>query len=351
MQIEAQNIDLKGAYGVPRQIVQSIPTRKLQAGNKKDESITNKNKLFSNLTIRPILSQSISEELSVAEVRQVAKLMTDATRNLTGSIDFWEFDEDDGLDDLILRCGNRLADRAAVDHIEIFRGEEKEMQLVLRRFIENRDKIYCIQLIPVFKLRSKNRLLFNVLLSFIKNLPFDSIFNTCEDRIDWIWTYLFEELEYYKEMDNSDYEEHLKGSVGFFARYEAVYNDFQETDWKSQLANYYPRKNIYREIKKLLLASEEVDFNSPWRVSVRDEYDCLVYHNQTFLIVDCDESDFTRAYIDMFNENSYEYDIMSAYSCAIVKEGNVGQFEENIGDELLKLENFICDLNDLIRQL
>lgn len=273
---------LKRTYGVTQYIVQGVPTGKPSHRHKADEGTFKKVKLFPDLTVWPIALSDISEKFSEGELRHLARLMVKATRKFTGSIENWRFDNGDCLQDLILRCANRLKDRARVDLIDVFRDGEGKLELDLKRYIGNKGNIYCIYLKPLFGMKRKNGFLFEVLLSFIKGLPFDSIFDTCEDRIDWIWTFLIEEMEYCKEALNEEYEEYLKGSLDFLSRYEKKYNNFQARDWKSLLENYRPKREVYRKLKELLLASETLDFQAVQRISVRDGYESMVDFYHTF---------------------------------------------------------------------
>lgn len=74
-------------------------------------------------------------------------------------------------------------------------------------------------------------------------------------------------------------------------------------------------------------------------------------HWESFLIVDDEDSDFTRSYIEMLNECSNEYDIISAFEIAIVEKGNIQPFEEGISYKLNRLEEFLSKLNELLRLL
>ena len=351
MYIETQNSNPKRIAKFPQRTFQGIPTGKPPRGNKKIEGVKPKNRLFFKLTAQPLLSQPISYDLTEQEFRQLAKLMVDATRAFTGSIDGWEFGENNSLQELILRCAYRLQERARVDHIDVFHIEEGTLKLGLKRFIGSRATIYCISLKPIFKLKMKNRLLYNVLISFVKCLPFDSIFDKDGKVIDWIWSYLLRELDYCKEDEpNEDYQKRLEGSVNFYVRYSSVYNQSKVIDWQSQLKKYHPKKKVYKDIKELLLSSIKIDFSSPFKIAVRDNYECEMEHYQTFLLVDDEDSDFTSTYIDMLNQSSNDYDILSAYSYAFIEEGKIENFDENIIKELKKIEDFIFNLNELLQK-
>ncbi|MEW2922997.1 hypothetical protein AB1A65_16110 [Muricauda sp. ANG21] len=342
---------LTGTHGVPQRPVQGVPTGQPPYRDKADEGIVKKNGLLPDVNVWPIAMNDISEKYSGDRLRQLAGLMVEVTRKFTGSIDSWRFDERDSLQDLILRCANRLRDRARVDLIDVYRNCDGELELDLKRYIGDKGNIYCINLKPLYGMKCKNRKLFDILLSFIKGLPFDSIFDTCEDRIDWIWTFLIEEMAYCREAPNEDYGERLKGSVDFLSRYERKYNDFQIMDWKSRLEGYRPQKDVYRKLKELLLASEKLDFQVVQRVSVRDGYESMFDFYHTFLITDDDESEFTRSYINMLNDCSNEYDLLSTYAHATVSNNGMEVFEEGLEEKLKEVENFICEFNELIEQI
>jgi hypothetical protein len=342
---------LTGTHRVPQRPVQGVPTGKPLHRDKADESIIKKDGLLPDLNVWPIALNDLSGKFSGEGLRRLAGLMVEATRTFTGSIDTWRFNNGNSLQDLILRCANRLRDRARVDLIDVYRNCDGELELDLKRYIGNKGNIYCIDLKPLYGMKRKNRKMFEILLSFVKGLPFDSIFDTSEDRIDWIWTFLIEEMAYCREAPNEDYGESLKGSVDFLSRYEKKYNDFQVRDWKSRLESYHPRREVYRKLKELLLASEKLDFQVVQRISVRDGYESMVDFYHTFLITDDGESEFTRSYINMLNDCSNEYDLLSTYAHATVRNEGTGNFEEGLEEKLKQVENFICELNELIERI
>jgi hypothetical protein len=53
----------------------------------------------------------------------------------------------------------------------------------------------------------------------------------------------------------------------------------------------------------------------------------------------------------MLNECSNEYDIISAYELTTVEKGNLQPFEEGSTYKLNRLEEFLTDLNELLRLL
>ena len=74
-------------------------------------------------------------------------------------------------------------------------------------------------------------------------------------------------------------------------------------------------------------------------------------HWESFLVVDDEDSEFARSFIEMLNECSNEYDIISAYQYAMVEQGNIEPFEEGAAYKLNRLEEFLSDLTELLRQL
>ena len=89
----------------------------------------------------------------------------------------------------------------------------------------------------------------------------------------------------------------------------------------------------------------------PFRIGTRDAYESMFEHWESFLIVDDADSEFTRSYIEMLNECSNEYDIISAYELTTVEKGNLQPFEEGSTYKLNRLEEFLTDLNELLRLL
>lgn len=182
----------------------------------------------------------------------------------------------------------------------------------------------------------------------MKGLPYIDLFHTGEDRVDWQWQFLFEEEVYQK--DNGDKLSH-DSSIRFFGRYEELFNGYELRDWNPLLHKYRPRKPLHKRIKKLLLGANEIDFQIPLRISSKDGYNSVFEHWESFLIVDDEDSDFTRSYIEMLNECSNEYDIISAFENTIVEKGNIQPFEQGISYNLNRLEEFLSKLNELLRLL
>ena len=338
---------IKRTQRVPRPIVQGGSTIPLQVRNAKTESLATKGFSLSDLSVLPILSKPIIEDGSSVDIKALASLMVDATRNFSGNIDDWRFSASDSLDDLILRCANRLKERARIDHIEVLR-EDADLRLVLKHHIGNRSTVYCIPLRPVMPLRWKNPMLFDILMSFIKSLPYINLFHTGEDRVDWLWEYLFEEEAYHRK--NGSVFGNCN-SVRFFGRYQKLFDEYEPQDWKFLLLKYRPRKPLHKGIKELLSKADTIDFRVPFRIGTRDAYESMFEHWESFLIVDDADSEFTRSYIEMLNECSNEYDIISAYELTTVEKGNLQPFEEGSTYKLNRLEEFLTDLNELLRLL
>lgn len=332
---------------VSRPTVQSGKAKPLQKRNTQTKNPESKSFSVSNVTISPIFGDGLVREDEHFEVRELAHLMVNATRKFTGKIDAWQFSTSDNLHDLILRCAYRLRDRANIEHIEILQDDE-DVRLVLKRLIGNRSTVYCIALSPIMRLRHRHPTLFHILFSFVRNLPYINLFHTGEDRIDWLWQYLFEEDAYHKEngstFGNTD-------SIKFFGRYEEFFNEYVTHDWQPLLEKYRPRKPLHKNIKELLLKADAIDFRVPFRIGSRDSYDSMFEHWESFLIVDDEDSEFTRSYIEMLNECSNEYDIISAYENAVVEKGNIQPFENGTTYKLDRLQDFLSKLNELIRQL
>jgi len=345
MQYIENKVDtIERVEGVSRPIVQSGKTKPLQKWNAKTKSPATKSFSLSNLTVSPILGDSLIPEDEHFDVRELAHLMVDATKAFTGNISDWQFSISDNLQDLILRCAYRLRDRANIEHIEILQSEEG-LRLVLKRPIGSRSTVYCIPLRPIMKLKWKHPSLYHIMLSFMKSLPYINLFHTGEDRVDWLWEYLFEE-EVYHKANGSTFCNY--NSVTFFDRYEKRFKDYKPQDWKTLLKNYRPRKTLHRGIKEILLETEDIDFQIPFHIGTKDAYESMFEHWESFLLVDDTNSEFTNAYIRMLNECSNEYDIISAYECTTVEKGNIKPFDDGVRYKLNQLEEFLSGLNDLL---
>lgn len=332
---------------VPRPTIQSSKTIPLQIRNAKSEGIATKGFSLSDLEILPILTKPIIEDESSPEIHALASLIVDTTRNFSGNIDDWQFSKTDSMDDLILRCASHLKDRAKIDHIEVLQADV-DLRLILKRHIGNRSTVYCIPLRPIMPLRWKNRILFDILLSFVKSLPYINLFHIGEGRVDWLWEYLFEEEAYHKK-NGSVFSD--ANSVKFFDRYQKLFDAYELQDWKSLLLKFRPRKPLHKQIKELLLKADSIDFQVPFRIGTRDAYESMFEHWESFLVVDDADSEFTRSYIEMLNECSNEYDIISAYAFSTIEEGSIQPFEEGLSYSLNRLEEFLTDFNELLRQL
>jgi hypothetical protein len=53
----------------------------------------------------------------------------------------------------------------------------------------------------------------------------------------------------------------------------------------------------------------------------------------------------------MLNDCSNEYDLLSTYAHATVRNEGTGNFEEGLEEKLKQVENFICELNELIERI
>ena len=346
MQAEIQIEPIKRTCNVPRPFVSGRKTDVLQQGNEKTESTATKGFSLSDIGALPVLARPITEEDCDVDIRELARLMVDVTRKFTGSTDDWQFSPSDSLDDLVLRCTNRLRVRGNIDHIEVLKGDG-ELRLILKRFIGNRSTVYFIPVRPVIDLRHRNRTLYHILLSFIKSLPYSGLFPKGEPRVDWLWEYLFEDVEYY--VDNKNVMKNH--STRFYTRYKTFLESYAIRDWRTLLDVYRPRKPIYKQFKALLQKAENIDFQVPFELSIKDGYECMFEHWESFLLVDRTDSAFSNGYIQMLNDCSNDHDIISAYQHTIAEEGNMQPFDEGIPQRLNRLEDFISDLNELLNEL
>jgi len=346
MQTAVQIQPIKRTRTVPRPIISGDTTETPPKGNSKTPSTATESFSLSDISISPVLSQPLVSEEYEVDMKALARLMVNITRNFAGNIDDWQFSVSDSLDDLILRCTNRLTIKGNIDHIEVLQ-DDAHLRLILKRFIANRSTAYLIPIRPVIELRHRNRKLYHILLSFIKSLPYGGLFPKYESRIDWLWEFLFEEVENYR-----DNKKIMKNhSTTFYARYKTFLEGYKIRDWKALLDKYRPRKRINKQIKELLLKAETIDFQVPFQLSVRDGYDCMFEHCESFLVVDRTDSAFSNGYIQMLNDCSNDYDIISTYQHTIAEDGNIEPFDEGIPYRLNRLEEFISDLNELLNEL
>ncbi|SNZ01440.1 hypothetical protein [Flagellimonas pacifica] len=346
MHTQGKTNTIKRTKGVPRPTFQGRTTVPIQKRDAKTQTAPSKGLSLSDVTIAPMLAHPVLGEKKL-DLRELAQLMVEATRYFSGNIDHWRFLPSDSYDDLILRCANRLRDRGGIDHMDILQADGY-LRLVAKRYIGNRGTVHCIPLRPILPLRWKNPALFHILFSFVKELPYIGMFQTTESRIDWIWEFLFEEETYHKKQGKAFSKDH---SVKFFSRYESLFDGYAIRDWKTLLERYSPRKPLHRKIKRLLLKANTIDFQKPFCLSVRDAHQSMFEHWESFLIVDDPDSEFTRAYIEMLNECSNEYDITSAFQHTVVEQGNIQPFREGVSYQLNRLEEFLSELNELLRQL
>lgn len=346
MQAEIQIEPSKRFSNVPRSIVSGGGAETLPTGNAKTKSTATKGFSFSDVTLLPFLSQPLVSEEQEADMKELASLMVAVTRKFTGSIDHWEFMPSDSLHDVVLRCTHRLRTRGSIDHIEVLR-EEGNLRLILKKFIGNRSTVYFIPVRPIIELRHRNRTLFHILLSFVKSLPYGGLFPSCESRIDWLWEFLFEDVENYED-NKQIVKDH---STTFYARNRNFLEAYEMRDWKTLLDKYRPRKPIYRQIKELLLKAETIDFQVPFLLSIKDGYECMFEHWESFLTVDREDSAFANGYIQMLNDCSNDFDIISAYQHTVAENGNIASFDDSIPHRLNQLEEFINDLSELLNEL
>ncbi len=346
MQAEIQTEPLQRTRTLPRPIVSGGTAEALPTGNTKIQSIATKGFSLSDVTIMPVLSQPLVSEEHEVDMKELARLMVAVTQKFTGNIDDWQFSSSDSLDDVVLRCMDRLTSRGNIDHIEVLH-EDGFFRLLLKRFIGNRGTVYFIPVRPIIELRHRNQVLYHILLSFVKSLPYGGVFPNCESRIDWLWEFLFEDVENY--MDNKKIMKNH--STTFYTRYKTFLEQYEIRDWKTLLDRYRPRKPIYRQIKKLLLKAETIDFQVPFQLNIKDGHECMFEHWESFLVVDSTDSAFSNGYIQMLNNCSNDYDIISAYQHTIAEKDNIEPFDEEILYRLNRLEEFIIDLNELLNEL
>lgn len=346
MQTEIRIEPIQKTRNVPRPTVSGGKAIVPPKGNDTTESTPTEGLSLSHIRAMPVLARPILDEEHDVDIRELARLMVDAARKFTSGIDDWQFSPSDSLDDLILRCTNRLRARGNIDHIEVLK-DGGQIRLILKRFIRNRSTVYLIPIRPVIEMKHRNPILYHILLSFIKSLPFEGLFPTTASRIDWLWEYLFEDVEYYKDNKNA-----MKNhSTRFYARYKTFLEAYEIQDWNTLLKNYRPRKPIYKHIKVLLLKAETIDFHVPFRLCCKDGYDCMFEHYESFLVVDRADSAFANGYIQMLNDCSNDYDIISAYQHTVAEKGNIESFDEGIPHRLNRLEEFVSDLNELLNEL
>jgi regulator of RNase E activity RraB len=346
MQADIQIEPLKRFNNISRPTVSSGSAETLPTGNSKTERIATKGFSISDVTLLSVLSQPLVSEEHEADMKELARLMVAVTRKFTGGIEHWEFMASDGFHDVVLRCTHRLRTIGNIDHIEVLRGEGN-LRLILKKFVGNRSTVYFIPVRPIIELRHRNLLLFHILLSFVKSLPYGGLFPSCESRIDWLWEFLFEDMENYK--DNKQIVKNH--STTFYTRNRNFLEAYEIRDWKSLLDEYQPRKPIYRQIKELLLKAETIDFQVPFLLTVKDGYDCMFEHWESFLTVDKEDSAFANGYIQMLNDCSNDYDIISAYQHTVAENGNIAPFDDSIPHRLNQLEEFINDLSELLNEL
>ncbi|QLG46603.1 hypothetical protein [Costertonia aggregata] len=346
MQAEIQIEHPKRFNNISRPIVSGGTAETLSKGNAKTKSTATKGFSVSDVTLLPVLSQPLVSEEYESDMKELARLMLAVTRKFTGSIDHWEFMPSDSLHDVVLRCTHRLRTRGNIDHIEVLR-DEGNLRLILKKFIGNRSTVYFIPVRPIIELRHRNRTLFHILLSFVKSLPYGGLFPSCESRIDWLWEFLFEDMENYK--DNKQIVKNH--STNFYARNRNFLEAYEMRDWKTLLDKYQPRKPIYKQIKTLLLKTGTIDFQVPFLLTVKDGYDCMFEHWESFLTVDREDSAFANGYIQMLNDCSNDYDIISAYQHTVAENGNIEPFDDGIPYRLNQLEEFINDLSELLNEL
>jgi len=352
MQTKTRKKKIERTQEIPQFFIQSYNSGKLQKRQPKNERINGQSRFLFDVNLKPITSTRPFNEFNEVDCKGIAKLMVKATRELTGNLSEWKFSKRDSLQDLILRCAFRLKDRAQVDHIDTIEVAPNEYVLLLKRHLGSRDKVFCIELDRVFLLRDKNRLLYEIILSFIKSLPFQSIFDLNSPMTEWCWSFLLDEFDYCEEIENTLKKvKQSEGSINFIKRNYRAFQSHVESDWSKQLKYYKPRKQTYKDIKTLLLKSEKIDFNSINKVTIYENRECDTDHIDSFLVADYNESDFVRQYIDILNQVSADTDILSAFSFARVDSNKVERFDENLAQKISDLEDFVCDLNELLNKL
>ena len=348
MQIGIKNNNLKGISKLSQATLQGNSANELPKWHKEAQVNANKDKLFFNLTVQPILSFPLAESIGENELRNLARLMVKATQELTGDLSHWQFSASDGLPDLILRCASRLQQLADIDKIEVY--HEGNLKLGIKRYVGSRKHIYCLYILPVYKLKKRNRRLANIIVSFLKSLGYSSIFDD-DGYIEWIWEILLDELQYYQEDDSDkEYYESLMGSISFLRKFRYSFENAKSSDWLTELKVYNPKKREYRAIKNLLMSSLDINFHSPYQLTTySDEIDFAP--SDTFFIGDHEDSPFLSQYIEMMNQMSNEYDIVNEYAFGFIDMDQTLMFNERVEQEVTEVEDFICEFNELLKKI
>ncbi len=346
MQADIQIDTPKRFNNVPRPTVSGGRAETLPTWNAKTEGAATQGFSISDINLLPVLFQPLVSEEYEVDMGELTQLMVAVTRTFTGSIDHWECTPTDSLDDVVLRCTHRLRTMGNIDHIEVLR-DDGNLRLLLKKFIGNRSTVYFIPVRPIMGLRHRNRPLFHILLSFVKSLPYGGLFPNGESRIDWLWEWLFEDLECQKD-DKEIVRDH---SATFYTQNKNFLETYEMRDWKTLLDKYRPKKPIYKRIKELLLKAETIDFQVPFLLSVKDGYDCMFEHSELFQVVDSTDSVFANGYIQMLNDCANDDDLVSAYQHTIAEKGNIRPFYDGIPRRLHRLEAFITDLSELLNKL
>ena len=318
-----------------------------QKNKRKTKGTTNERCALSKLSFAPIQAQGFQFGLDENENRRLASLFVETAKALIPEVVDWKFSSEQSLEDLMLKCLYELKEKAKVDHIETL-YDQNNFKLILKRFVCSRSTVHCIPLQQIFKLRNKHRGLFHILMCFVKSLPFTGLFDSIDGRIDWLWDYLYEDYSYKQSKKEKIYASH---SFNFFHKHEKWYKAYNTEDWEQLVKHYTPRKPLHKQLKKLLLDANGIDFHAPFKICIKDEEDSFFEHHECFLLIDEIDSEFTSNYIQMLNECSHEHDIQTAYQFAIAEKGNIEPFDPSIPSRLSELDAFLSDFNDLLNKL
>lgn len=313
-------------------------------------SITTKIPRLSDLTFLPLFKSNHFENLTDKQLKTVVSLLVNYTKRHDKEVDVWEFDINiHTLQDVINRCLYSLYNILDVDDVSIFKNG-KELTVDLFAPITTQETVYILPLLKVFCIKHKSPKLFEILMSFILQLPFVNMFQLegiSHAIMEWMASNLDESISY---KENVNYKE-TYDSLFIPNRVTNQIIGYDISNWRERLMTYKPRIKLYQKLKQLLLKSDTINFNCIHNTYTHfdDEYEFDL--NNLYVIGDNTESCFSRYYVDYVNDIANNYGTLTSSKFAIIQKNKVVDFNKTLDRDITQTNNFLIELTDLLNEL
>lgn len=353
MQTIQENISTnRRASKAASKLVSSNRTKRIGTRNKQIIPNPNSNNGVSNLRIYPTVNELFLNELSQNDLRLVAECLTNAVAHYTPKVWSWDFNpQEETIHTLINKCLNWFEDNFEVEYFEVFKIEKDIEIRLLTRAMET-GKIHVIEIDKVYRLKNKNNKIYNILLSFIKSLPFENAldYGYC-GMAEMVFDYNIErEKEEKEEALNNNNEYEKCESTHWIKKRQAWFNKIEQGNWENDLLEYNPKKEKYIRIKELLLTANTINFNVPFQVANKYDADFSLDFSSLYLVTDYEDSAYTDAYLENINCYAQEMSTTAPYILAIANKQDFTPFDFKKTKQISQLNEFVKNFNKILSE-